>query len=118
MNGENRHVVPSLNGDADLPERLWAYDDFAIDEDEPATDYAAGLTNLRFIRSAVRRSARLWLGTAVAGLLCALAMLAAAPPRTRPRPRSSSRITPPTTRSTQYRPIWLSPRATPWLSVR
>ena len=80
MNGENRHVVPSLNGDADLPERLWAYDDFAIDEDEPATDYAAGLTNLRFIRGAVRRGARLWIGTAVAGLLCALGMLAAAPP--------------------------------------
>ena len=80
MNGENRRVVPSLNGDADLPERLWAYDDFAIDEDEPATDYAAGLTSLRFIRGAVRRGARLWIGTAVAGLLCALGMLAATPP--------------------------------------
>ena len=80
MNGENRHVVPSLNGDADLPERLWAYDDFAIDEDEPATDYAAGLTNLRFIRGAVWRGVPLWFGTAIVGLLCGLGMQAAAPP--------------------------------------
>ena len=35
MKGKNRHAVPSLNGDADLPERFWAYDDFASTRTSP-----------------------------------------------------------------------------------
>ena len=69
MKDKDRQVLPSLNGDADLPERLWLYDDFAPDEDQPAADYASGLASMGFIGAAVRRSRALLCAAAVLGLV-------------------------------------------------
>jgi capsular polysaccharide biosynthesis protein len=67
---KDRQVLPSLNGDADLPERLWLYNDFTPDEDPPVTDYATGLASLGFIGAAIRRTRRFWCVFAIAGLVC------------------------------------------------
>jgi capsular polysaccharide biosynthesis protein len=77
---KDRQVLPALNGDADLPERLWAYDDFLADEDQPVSDFSAGLVSLGFIRAGLRRSARLWCATAALGFVCGLGLVVAAPP--------------------------------------
>lgn len=63
-----------------LPGRIWVGDDFVPDDYTPA-EVAGGLTSLRFITSAIRRRARLWCVTAVAGLLggVALSVLVPAP---------------------------------------
>jgi capsular polysaccharide biosynthesis protein len=52
----------------DGPKRLWLDDDASAVEDRPA-DSAANLVSLRFFTAALRRSARFWRVTAVAGLL-------------------------------------------------
>jgi capsular polysaccharide biosynthesis protein len=71
-------AVPSLNGGNDLPERLWAYDDFAAIEDRPA-DFATGLVSLAFLKAAIRRGRRLWCTTAAIGFLIACGLYASAP---------------------------------------
>ena len=48
--------------------RVWADDDVTAVEDQPA-DPSAGLTNLGFLRGAIRRGAWLWGALALAGLL-------------------------------------------------
>ena len=80
MKDKDRQVLPSLNGDADLPERLWLYDDFSPGEDPPVTDFATGLASLTFIGAAVRRSRRLWCALAIAGFLCGVGYYAMSPP--------------------------------------
>lgn len=80
MKDKDRQVLPSLNGDADLPERLWLYDDFSPGEDPPVTDFATGLASLGFIGAAVRRSRRLWCVLAIAGFLCGVGYYAMSPP--------------------------------------
>jgi capsular polysaccharide biosynthesis protein len=61
--------VFSLQGGDRPPGHPWAHDDFAA-PDESFADYPwVGLTNLGFIRAALRRGARLWCALAVAGLL-------------------------------------------------
>ena len=80
MKDKDRQVLPPLNGHADLPERLWLYDDFTPDEDPPATDYAAGLASLGFIGAAVRRTRRFWCALAVAGLVLGVATAVLSPP--------------------------------------
>jgi capsular polysaccharide biosynthesis protein len=77
---KDRQVLPSLNGDADLPEQLWLYDDFTAEEDQPAADYAAGLASVGFIGAALRRSKWLWCGAAALGLICGLGFNATSPP--------------------------------------
>jgi capsular polysaccharide biosynthesis protein len=62
----------------DLPERLWAFDDSAV-EDRYA-DLAGSLVSLAFIRAAIRRGARFWSAMAVLGLLAGLASYLAFPP--------------------------------------
>ena len=80
MNEKDRQVLPPSNGEVDLPERLWAYDDFAAEEDQPVTEFASGLASLGFIRAALRRCAWLWCATAVAGLVCGVAFSVLSPP--------------------------------------
>jgi capsular polysaccharide biosynthesis protein len=77
---KDRQVLPSMNGDADLPERLWAYDDFMFEQDQPVSDFSAGLVSLGYIRAGLRRSARLWCATAAAGFVVGLGLAVAAPP--------------------------------------
>lgn len=79
MKDKDRQVLPSLNGDADLPERLWLYDDFNPGEDAPVTDFATGLASLGFIGAAVRRSRRLWCVLAIVGFLCGVAYYVMSP---------------------------------------
>ena len=45
-----------------------------------APDFAAGLTSVPFLLSALRRRLRLWLGIALGGLLLGVALFAVAPP--------------------------------------
>ncbi|HEY2280746.1 MAG TPA: Wzz/FepE/Etk N-terminal domain-containing protein [Streptosporangiaceae bacterium] len=80
MKDKDREVLPSMNGDADLPERLWLYDDFTPDQDPAVTDYAAGLASLGFIGAAVRRRIRTWCAIGLAGLVLGLAYFVASPP--------------------------------------
>jgi capsular polysaccharide biosynthesis protein len=77
---KDREVLPPINGDADLPERLWLYDDFTPDEDPPVTDYASGLASLGFIGAAVRRRVRTWGGIALIGFVVGLAYFVVSPP--------------------------------------
>jgi len=46
----------------------------------PAPDFAAGLTSVPFLLSALRRRLRLWLGIALGGVLLGVALFAVAPP--------------------------------------
>ena len=79
MKDKSQEAVPSLNGGNDLPERLWAYDDFAAIEDRPA-DFATGLVSLGFIKAAIRRGRRLWCTTAILGFLIGCGLYVATPP--------------------------------------
>jgi capsular polysaccharide biosynthesis protein len=60
------------------PRHLWDNDFTAADE--PAAELATGFTSLAFIRAALRRGAKLWLATAVAGLLIGCGLFAKFPP--------------------------------------
>jgi capsular polysaccharide biosynthesis protein len=70
----------SLGKDDGLTGRLWAFGEFPTEEEETAGDLAVGLTNVGFIRAALRRGRWLWRITAVAGLLIGLAAFKAFPP--------------------------------------
>jgi capsular polysaccharide biosynthesis protein len=76
----DRPVLPALNSDDGLPERLWAYDDFLAEEDPPVSDFSAGLVSLGYLKAGLRRSARLWCATAALGFVCGLGLAVAAPP--------------------------------------
>jgi capsular polysaccharide biosynthesis protein len=80
MKDKDREVLPSMNGDADLPERLWLYDDFTPDEDPPVTDYASGLASLGFIGAALRRRVRTWCVIGLVGFVLGLAYFVVSPP--------------------------------------
>ena len=79
VNKKDQMAALSLNGGSDLPERLWAYEDFTAVEDRPA-DSAVGLVSLGFIRAAIRRSAWFWCTMTVVGLLAGFGLYAKAPP--------------------------------------
>jgi capsular polysaccharide biosynthesis protein len=60
-------TVPGASGN--IPERDWGLSGFDGDQQVPAADFAAGLTRLPYLSAALRRRARLWITTAVIGLL-------------------------------------------------
>lgn len=60
-------TVPGASGN--IPERDWGLSGFDGDHAVPAADFAAGLTRLPYLSAALRRRARLWITTAVIGLL-------------------------------------------------
>lgn len=64
----------------DLPDRLWAYDDLDEVTDAPAADVTGGLVSLGFIGAALRRGKRLWITTAVIGLVIGLGLVLKSPP--------------------------------------
>jgi capsular polysaccharide biosynthesis protein len=68
------------NGIGDgLPERLWGYDDLAV-EDQPSAGLTGGLISLAFITAALKRRAWLWCLTAVLGLLIGSGLYLKYPP--------------------------------------
>ena len=70
MNDPRQPVTWVTEVGGDLRERLAAYEDPADFEDLPvAAEPAAGLVSLGFIWAALRRSTRLWVGLAIAGLI-------------------------------------------------
>ena len=78
MKDKGQAAVPRLNGGNDLPERLWAYDDFAAVEDRPA-DFATGMVSLAFLKAAIWRGRRFWCTTAVIGFLIGCGLYEVAP---------------------------------------
>jgi capsular polysaccharide biosynthesis protein len=68
----------SSNKGSNRPEWLWAPDDTET-EDQPA-DFNAGLTSMGFIRAAIRRRRRFWVGMAILGLLITTGLYLKTPP--------------------------------------
>jgi capsular polysaccharide biosynthesis protein len=68
----------SSNKGSNRPGWLWAPDDTEA-EDQPA-DFNAGLTSMGFIRAAIRRRMRFWVGMAVLGLLITVGLYFKSPP--------------------------------------
>ncbi len=71
-------MTVSSNKGSNRPGWLWAPDDTEA-EDQPA-DFNAGLTSMGFIRAAVRRRWRFWVGMAVLGLLITAGLYLETPP--------------------------------------
>jgi capsular polysaccharide biosynthesis protein len=65
----------------DLRERLWAYEDFTAEQEHPGLDVTGAFASLGFLRTALKRNARLWLTLAVIGLIIGAGMYAALPPK-------------------------------------
>jgi capsular polysaccharide biosynthesis protein len=80
VNDPDRPVAwaPALG--ADLPERLWAYEESGSVDDDSADDPTAGLVGLRFIGSALRRGRRIWCTLTVVGLLIGCGWYVSFPP--------------------------------------
>jgi capsular polysaccharide biosynthesis protein len=68
----------SANGGSSRPEWLWA-PDYADVEDQSG-DFNAGLASLGFVRAAIRRSARLCIAVAAAGMLIGAGLYLKSPP--------------------------------------
>ena len=60
-------TVPGASGH--IPERDWGLAGFDGDQEVPAAGFAAGLTRLPYLSAALRRRARVWITTALIGLL-------------------------------------------------
>jgi capsular polysaccharide biosynthesis protein len=71
-------MTTSSNKGSNRPGWLWAPDDTEA-EDQPA-DFNAGLTSMGFIRAALRRRRRFWVGMAVLGLLITAGLYLKTPP--------------------------------------
>jgi capsular polysaccharide biosynthesis protein len=71
-------MTVSSNKGSSRPGWLWAPDDTEA-EDQPA-DFNAGLTSMGFIRAAIRRRMRFWVGMAVLGLLITAGLYLKSPP--------------------------------------
>ena len=81
MKDKDRQVLPSLNGDADLPERLWLYDDFTPARIRRSADFAIGpgQPGVYRCRSAALR-ARCCVPLAIAGMVCGVGFDVMSPP--------------------------------------
>jgi hypothetical protein len=62
-----------------LPENLWDYD-FPLPEDRLAGEMPTGLVDLGFLGAALRRSKRVWVSIAAAGLLVGIALFMSSKP--------------------------------------
>lgn len=71
-------MTVSSNKGSNRPGWLWAPDDTEA-EDQPA-DFNAGLTSVGFIRAAIRRRRRFWMGMAVLGVLITAGLYLELPP--------------------------------------
>ena len=80
MNEPDQTVMwPPITG-GDLPRGPWVPEEFTGAESHSAIDSAAGLISWAFIKSALKRRARLWCTTAAIGLLLGTALYVKAPP--------------------------------------
>jgi capsular polysaccharide biosynthesis protein len=73
-------VTLSADATAELRERLWAYEDFSAAEEHPSIDVTGTFASLGFLRAALRRRRRLWLGLGVLGLIIGCGVYAKFPP--------------------------------------
>jgi capsular polysaccharide biosynthesis protein len=80
VNEPDRPTALSVGHDDDLASQLWSFSELVTDDDLSVTELAAGLTSVGFIRAALRRSARLWCGTALLGLLIGIGVFKSSPP--------------------------------------
>lgn len=78
MNNGDHSAVPTDTDE--LRERLWAYDDFTVEQEHPGVDVTGAFASLGFLRDALKRSMRLWLAIAIIGLLAGGAAYIAIPP--------------------------------------
>jgi capsular polysaccharide biosynthesis protein len=69
-----------LTHSEELNGQLWNLGEYASEEDRAVSDFATGITNVGFLRAALRRSAWLWCATAAIGLLAGLAGFKKFPP--------------------------------------
>jgi capsular polysaccharide biosynthesis protein len=79
MTERDQSVMYPVNGEPVRLERLPAFADYPIPEDQPA-DVATGLVSLRYIGSAIRRGARLWCALALVGLVAGVGFFVLDPP--------------------------------------
>jgi capsular polysaccharide biosynthesis protein len=73
-----RHPVGTP--DDDLADRLWAFDEMSVIKGGPAIDVTAGLVSMRFMKTALRRRARVWCLTTVLGLVVGMGLYVKFPP--------------------------------------
>jgi capsular polysaccharide biosynthesis protein len=70
---------PNGAGD-DLPDRIWAHDDFTPVQEFPVAELTAGYTSGAFIKAALRRRVRLWCAIAFIGVLIGFGLYVKFPP--------------------------------------
>jgi capsular polysaccharide biosynthesis protein len=76
-------ALPIGSRQPEQPERVWAFGSWEADSnlgDQAPNDPYVGLINLGFIRAALRRQMRLWLGLGIVGFLLGFGVLTALPP--------------------------------------
>jgi capsular polysaccharide biosynthesis protein len=70
----------SVSDTDDLRERLWAYEDFSAAQEHPSVDVTGAFASLGFLRAALGRTKRLWLGLGALGLLVGCGLYVGFPP--------------------------------------
>ena len=80
MNDPDQAVGWPVGIGNDLSESLWAYDGFSGTDEQLPINVTSGFTSLGFIKTALRRSARLWCLLAVVGVLIGAALYKEFPP--------------------------------------
>jgi capsular polysaccharide biosynthesis protein len=70
---------PNGAGD-DLPDRIWAHDDFTPVQEFPVAELASGYTSGAFIKAALRQRARSWCAFAFVGVLIGFGLYVKFPP--------------------------------------
>ena len=80
----NVRAMRAMNGHDQVPEGFWLLDsrekdDDAARDEQFGADRYPGLVSLRFIRSAIKRSAKVWCALAAVGLLAGAAVYVARP---------------------------------------
>ena len=76
----DQNPTTSVSGADDLRERLWAYEDFSTAQEHPSIEVTGSFTSLGFLRAALRRGRRFWLGMGAVGLVVGIAIFAELPP--------------------------------------
>jgi capsular polysaccharide biosynthesis protein len=70
----------SVSADDDLRDRLWAYEDFSAAQEHPSIDVTGAFASLGFLRAALRRTRRFWMGMGALGFLIGCGIYVSSPP--------------------------------------